>query len=106
MNNNKSIVEDTLRITEEHLNGKKSLVVVIRNGDDLPEDVDKLVKKLLRRNDTHVEIHMNVSDIVTERLQSLKEKGLITNNVVVEMFLYAVKSYWRILYGTNFFDRK
>ena len=36
MNNNKSIVEDTLRITEEHLNGKKSLVVVIRNGDDLP----------------------------------------------------------------------
>ena len=83
MNNNKSIVEDTLRITEEHLNGKKSLVVVIRNGDDLPEDVDKLVKKLLRRNDTHVEIHMNVSDIVTERLQSLKEKGLFTNNVVV-----------------------
>ena len=43
MNNNKSIVEETLRITEEHLNGKKSLVVVIRNGDDLPVRLIRLV---------------------------------------------------------------
>ena len=63
--NNKSIVEDILGITEERLNGKKSLVVVIRNGDDLPKDMDKLVKKLLGRNDTRVEIHFNVSDIAT-----------------------------------------